>query len=127
MEADFETYLKLAADSGGIRYEVFDGLPYSTGVPGWRHQAILLHFGALLHSYVFRATHGQPRPWVRLRHRLLMGGIPLVFGEANPAVPDLMYAELARGERLPDLEGEPLEITPDLIVEVVSVDSRLLD
>jgi len=89
------------------RYEIIDGELVVTPSPRPRHQAIALHLGTILDTFI-------------RKHRLgvgFAGPVDVLFAEGDYLVPDLVFVRKNRAGIVTD---RGIEGPPDLIVEILS-------
>jgi len=99
----------------GLRHELIDGEHYVTAAPTYRHQRVAMNVAGLL--FMFLREH-------RLGH-VYMAPLDVLFSEVDVVEPDVLYVseERLRSQQ----EDRYLEVTPELVVEVLSPSTKHVD
>lgn len=107
----YEDYLLLPED--GKRYEVIDGELFVNAAPRLGHQRIQARLGYALVNYVETHNAGE----------VFYAPVDVLFSNTNVVQPDLLVLK----NRGPEDDATKLEITPDLVIEIVSIGNRKQD
>ncbi len=98
----------------GMRYEVIEGELFMSPAPRPVHQEMILNLASEMHFFLKKAKKGK----------VFVSPIDVVMGDlATPVQPDIVFI---RQERLA-MVGDRIEGVPDLLVEVLSPGSRVMD
>lgn len=111
------SYQDYAAANDGLRYQVIDGIPVLTPAPSRRHQQVLRRLVFALERHLEAHPQGE----------LMFAPFDVVLEPARPAVvlqPDLFFVSL---ERLDILTPANVQGAPDLVVEVLSPSTAMID
>ncbi|HEX2122235.1 MAG TPA: Uma2 family endonuclease, partial [Thermoanaerobaculia bacterium] len=104
-------YLLLPDD--GKRYEVIDGELFVNAAPRLGHQRIQARIGRALLNYAERHKAGE----------VFFAPVDVLFSDHNVVQPDLLFLKTPG----PDDDATKLEITPDLVIEIISIGNRKMD
>ncbi|HET7274648.1 MAG TPA: Uma2 family endonuclease [Longimicrobiaceae bacterium] len=108
----YSEFVRLPDD--GNRYEIIAGELYMTPAPSTRHQLAITPLLAVLHSFVENHNLG----WV------LPGPVDVLFAEGDYLEPDLVFIRLSRKNIISD---RGIEGAPDLVVEILSPSTAMID
>lgn len=108
----YDDYLLIPDD--GMRHELIDGEHYVTAAPNRKHQAIVGNLHWHLRSYL-EGNHAG---------RVYLAPFDVVLSVHDVVEPDLLYVSNARAPRVLDSH---VQGAPDLVVEVVSPNTRRRD
>ena len=104
-------YLLVSED---MRCEILDGSRYVVATPGTRHQRISRNLLVALCRHVKKNALGE----------ILSAPYDVIFPEGNVLQPDILFV---RKERTGVIGEMNLRAAPDLVVEILSADSRRRD
>jgi Uma2 family endonuclease len=107
----YAEYARLPDD--GNRYEVIDGEVLVTPAPGTRHQNAAAKLFMEVYQYVLRHDLGY-----------VLWDVDLLVAEGQFLRPDFLYVPKDRHDGITD---RGVEVTPALVVEVLSPSSRSID
>lgn len=107
----YDEYARLPDD--GNRYEVIQGEVLVTPAPSTRHQHVALNLMRILDEYVRREDLG-----------LMFWDVDLLFSSGEFLRPDMLHVPARDLEKV---TSRGVETRPDLVVEVVSPSSALVD
>jgi Uma2 family endonuclease len=110
-EWTYEDYARLPDD--GNRYEVIDGEVCVTPSPGVPHQRVATKLFFILYEYVNRHGLGE-----------MIWDIDLLFRKGQFLRPDMLFVPAAGAAGVKD---RGVEVTPGLVVEVLSPGSKRID
>lgn len=105
-----DEYATLADD--GYRYELIDGVVQMSPSPSFQHQQIVAEFARQLGNHVMDTASGRVAVEIDIR-----------LDEDRVYRPDLVFVD---AEKLTQC-GERITVAPDLVLEVVSPDSKRYD
>ena len=109
----YQDLLDLPED--GLRHELIDGEHYVSPAPNARHQAASFSLAGMFYLYLVEHPLG----------RVYMAPFDVLFSDFDMVEPDLLYVSHAR--MLRQMTEERLVGAPDLVVEILSKWSRLID
>jgi len=104
----------LALPESGPRYELIEGELHMTPAPATRHQRISRNLEYLLHSYAIAHENGE----------VFYAPFDVFLGEYDVVQPDIVWVSRKRAELV---SARGLEGAPDLVVEILSPATALLD
>ena len=107
----YEDYCLLPDD--GRRHEIIDGEHYVNPAPNVRHQRIVRRLLMTLATFAEERNLGE----------VFCSPIDVVLSENNVVQPDVLFIRNDAGRA----DGAFVEMTPDLVVEVLSVSNRRHD
>jgi Uma2 family endonuclease len=117
---DLQTTTKLTYDDyvlipdDGLRHEIIDGEHHVNPAPNVRHQRVSRRLFLALANFIERHDLGE----------IFYSPIDVVFSDHNVVQPDILFIRKANtGE----LYGAFVKITPDLVVEILSIGNRRHD
>ncbi len=105
-----DEYLALPDD--GYRYELVDGVICMSPSPAPRHQEIVVEIGSQIRNQLVQRRVGR-----------VFVDVDVKFGEDLTYRPDLVFVSADKATRCRDR----ITVVPDVIVEVISPDSRRYD
>ena len=109
------TYADLAAlPEDGKRYELHEGEIYVTASPRPRHQLVVGNLHLIIAEHVRRLGLGE----------VFLSPIDVILTNTNVLVPDLVYLDPGRLERI---SGRGIEGAPTLAIEVLSPTTAATD
>lgn len=117
---DVQTTTKLTYDDyvlipdDGLRHEIIDGEHYVNAAPNVRHQRFLLRMVRILADFVDDRDLGE----------IFVSPIDVVFSTHNVVQPDILFV---RKENTGEVYGAFVKITPDLVIEILSISNRKHD
>jgi Uma2 family endonuclease len=110
-EWTYSEYARLPDD--GNRYEVIDGEVCVTPAPGPPHQRVAAELFTILQEYVQRHSLGE-----------MLWDVDLLFVSGQFLRPDMLFVPRAAAGGVTD---RGMEVTPGLVVEVLSPHSKRID
>ena len=109
------TYADLVAlPADGKRYELHEGEIYVTASPRPRHQLVVGNLYLIIAEHVRRRGLGE----------VFVSPIDVILTDVNVLVPDLVYLDASRLERI---SGRGIEGAPTLAIEVLSPSTAATD
>ncbi len=108
----YEDYLLFPED--GKRHEIFDGDHQVTPSPSIRHQKLSRNLLALLHGHIRMTRAGE----------VLDAPTDVVLSDEDVVQPDLLFVSR---ERLSIITEKNVQGAPDLVIEIVSENTRKTD
>jgi Uma2 family endonuclease len=107
----YDDYVHIPDD--GLRHEIIEGEHYVNPAPNIRHQRILRRLLMTLSTFVQERDLGE----------VFCSPIDVVLSENNVVQPDVLFIRKEQGQA----DGAFVQMTPDLVVEILSISNRRHD